>query len=116
MIHLSEALGLASKEGSYAELLKAKNKYQRMKTKQDRLFVVVVGHADRPTGIVVVDQLLNQQEMVIKSMGSLMKNIPCVAGGAVLGHGEVVLVLDIPELEESAKGRSRIAVQGLCFE
>ena len=108
LIHLSDALSLNGKEGSYAELLKEKNNFQRIKAKQDRLFVVVVGHADRPTGI-VVDQLLNQQEMVIKSMGSLMKDIPCVAGGAVLGHGEVVLVLDIPELEESAKGRTRVA-------
>ena len=104
LIHLSDALGLSSKAGSYAELLKKSKGHKAQKAKQDRLFVVVVGHADRPTGI-VVDQLLNQQEMVIKSMGSLMKSIPCVAGGAVLGHGEVVLVLDIPELEESGKGR-----------
>ncbi|SMF13786.1 chemotaxis protein CheA [Pseudobacteriovorax antillogorgiicola] len=107
LVHLSDALDLRTKKGSYAELLKDRKGRIRSKAKQDRLFVVVVGHADRPTGI-VVDQLLNQQEMVIKSMGNLMKNIPCVAGGAVLGHGEVVLVLDIPELEEATKGRTRM--------
>lgn len=62
--------------------------------------MVVVGSADRRYGI-VVDQLLNQQEMVIKSMGPLVRNIPCVAGGAVLGQGEVVLVLDVGEIVDT---------------
>ncbi|MFW7377387.1 MAG: chemotaxis protein CheW [Oligoflexus sp.] len=110
LIHLDEALGLNSKRGSIAEMLATARRsdvhHERKSKKQERIFIVVVGHNDRPTGI-VVDQLLNQQEMVIKSMGSLMKNIPCVAGGAVLGHGEVVLVLDIPELEHITKSRSR---------
>lgn len=109
LIHLSEALDLKTKKGSFSEHLDSRKKHYGKSKKQDRLFVVVVGHADRPTGI-VVDQLLNQQEMVIKSMGTLMRNIPCVAGGAVLGHGEVVLVLDVPELEEVTKGRTRIGV------
>lgn len=74
--------------------------------KKDRLFVVIVGTADRRFGI-VVDQLLHQQEMVIKSMGPLMKRVPCVAGGSVLGNGEVVLVLDIQELEDKFRARSK---------
>ncbi|MDQ3235750.1 MAG: chemotaxis protein CheA, partial [Pseudobdellovibrionaceae bacterium] len=107
LIHLDEAMTLATKEGSISDLLKRKAALRRNRVKHDRLFVVVVGQPDRPTGI-VVDQLLNQQEMVIKSMGPLMRNIPCVAGGAVLGHGEVVLVLDIPELEAASRGRGRM--------
>jgi two-component system chemotaxis sensor kinase CheA len=107
LIHLDEAMTLGTKEGSISDLLKRKASQGRSRVKQDRHFVVVVGQPDRPTGI-VVDQLLNQQEMVIKSMGPLMRNIPCVAGGAVLGHGEVVLVLDIPELEAASRGRGRV--------
>lgn len=72
----------------------------------DRLYVVIVGSGDHRFGI-VVDQLLNQQEMVIKSMGPVMKGVPCVAGGAVLGNGEVVLVLDIQELEDRFRSRGR---------
>jgi len=45
--------------------------------------------------------------MVIKSMGPLMKRVPCVAGGSVLGNGEVVLVLDVQELEDKFRARSR---------
>ena len=71
----------------------------RVARRKERLYVVIVGTGDRRFGI-VVDQLLNQQEMVIKSLGPVMKRTPCVAGGAVLGNGEVVLVLDIQELED----------------
>lgn len=110
LMHLDEALNLAHKTGSVPSLLAAQKNHNllRQRRNQERLFVVVVGHAERPFGI-VVDQLLNQQEMVIKSMGNLMRDIPCVAGGAVLGNGEVVLVLDIPELEESFSSKSRAA-------
>ncbi len=107
LIHLEEAMQLSSLEGTVSDLIHSKQGLRRTRLRTDRLFVVVVGQPDRPIGI-VVDQLLNQQEMVIKSMGPLMRNIPCVAGGAVLGQGEVVLVLDIPELEAISRGRNRL--------
>ena len=100
LVMLEEAMSLSSREDHTT----SRNKLQKNRT--DRHFVVVVGHPDHPTGI-IVDQLLNQQEMVIKPMGPLMRNIPCVSGGAVLGQGEVVLVLDIPEIEAMGRGRHR---------
>jgi two-component system chemotaxis sensor kinase CheA len=113
LMHLEEVLDLGSKQGSLSELLATHRKerddgIEKFKKKTSRLFVVVVGHAERPFGI-VVDQLLTQQEMVIKSMGQIMKDIPCIAGGAVLGNGEVVLVLDIPELEDIFTSKKRRA-------
>ncbi len=102
LVQLSDVMGLV--EPSEVSVQKARRRAGRT----DRVFVVVVGHPDHPTGI-VVDQLLNQQEMVIKPLGPLMKNIPCVSGGAVLGQGEVVLVLDVPEIESMSRGRNRFA-------
>ncbi len=84
----------------------------RNSKRKERLFVVIVGSGDRRFGI-VVDQLLHQQEMVIKSMGSLMKRVPCVAGGAVLGNGEVVLVLDVQELEDKFRMRTKKSEKSL---
>ena len=110
LMHLDDALSLQTKAGNMAELVRARGVNERPRaTRQraaNRLFVVVVGQADRPFGL-VVDQLLNQQEMVIKSMGNMMRDIPCVAGGAVLGNGKVVLVLDVPELENSFRAKAR---------
>ena len=40
-------------------------------------------------------------------MGPLLTDIPCVAGGSVLGNGEVVLVLDIQEVEDSFRAKMR---------
>jgi two-component system chemotaxis sensor kinase CheA len=114
LIHLREVLDLSAKENSLPQKLQNKKRgahgeaaqTRKRARRHERLFVVVVGSAERRYGI-VVDQLLNQQEMVIKSMGPLMKHIPCVAGGAVLGHGEVVLVLDVAELIHQGRARGR---------
>jgi len=42
----------------------------------------------------VVDELVGRQEVVIKSLGELFGNVPGVAGGAILGDGQVGLILD----------------------
>ena len=112
LIHLDETLKLNTDKESLSSFLKsqrAANTGRSKRKKSDRYFVVVVGTVERPFGI-VVDKLLNQQEMVIKSMGNLLQEVPCVAGGAVLGHGEVVLVLDIPELDYAFRAKSRTAI------
>lgn len=108
LMHLEDELHLNKKTGTIADHIMQTQLLQKKakRKKVDRYFVVVVGQPDRPFGI-LVDQLLNQQEMVIKSMGRLMRDIPYMAGGAVLGNGEVVLVLDIPELEEAFTMKSR---------
>lgn len=79
---------------------------KREEKRSERMFVVVVGSAERRFGL-VVDTLLNQQEMVIKPMGPLMRGTPCVAGGAVMGDGDVVLVLDVPEIENYFRTKMR---------
>ena len=44
----------------------------------------------------VVDELMGRQEVVIKSLGEVFRNVPGVAGGAILGDGRVGLILDPP--------------------
>jgi len=43
----------------------------------------------------MVDEFIGKQEVVIKNLGEGMKNIPGVAGGAILGDGRVGLILDL---------------------
>jgi two-component system, chemotaxis family, sensor kinase CheA len=43
----------------------------------------------------MVDEFIGKQEVVLKSLGETLKNIPGVAGGAILGDGRVGLVLDL---------------------
>lgn len=42
----------------------------------------------------MVDELLGQQQVVIKSLGQSMGRIPGVSGGSILGDGRVGLILD----------------------
>jgi two-component system chemotaxis sensor kinase CheA len=46
----------------------------------------------------LVDQLLNKQEVVIKTLGEVTKHSPALAGAAILGDGRVGLILDVNTL------------------
>lgn len=65
--------------------------------KSRELFVVVVRRANRRVGL-VVDSLIGQQEIVIKSLGKMMSGINGLAGATILGDGQVSLILDIGTL------------------
>lgn len=60
-------------------------------------YVVVVRHGERQIGL-VVDTLIGQHEIVIKSLGKLLAGIPGLAGAIVAGDGNVHLILDIASL------------------
>jgi len=53
----------------------------------------------------VVDALLGKQEVVIKSLGEVLKNVSGVAGGAILGDGRVGLILEMNALFNPSLGR-----------
>jgi two-component system chemotaxis sensor kinase CheA len=46
----------------------------------------------------IVDDLLGQQEIVIKSIGKYIKNYKLISGATILGNGEVALILDVNSL------------------
>ena len=55
---------------------------------------VVICHESGRTVALAVDELLGKQEVVIKSLGEMFKNIRGIAGGAILGDGRIGLILD----------------------
>lgn len=63
----------------------------------EELYVVVLHKGDRQVGL-VVDTLIGQQEIVIKSLGSMLNGIPGIAGAIISGDGNVCLILDIATL------------------
>ena len=60
----------------------------------DELFVVVV-HAGEAKAGIVVDNLIGQQEIVIKTLGNLFAGLKLFGGATVLGDGKVALILDV---------------------
>lgn len=67
--------------------------------KQQELFVVIVHMGDHRAGV-VVDTLIGQQEIVIKSLGKLLAGIKSSAGATILGDGQVALILDVAALTQ----------------
>ena len=57
------------------------------------LTVIIVKKGDKQAGL-VVDELIGQQEIVIKSMGKYIKVPKMISGATILGNGEVALILD----------------------
>jgi two-component system, chemotaxis family, sensor kinase CheA len=68
----------------------------------DKHYVIVVGVAENQIGL-IVDKLLGQQEVVIKSLGLYLSSVRGVSGSAILGDGKVRMIVDISELVELAK-------------
>lgn len=69
---------------------------ERNKDKKD-INVIVVKKGERDLGI-IVDDLIGQQEIVIKSLGKYLKGINFVAGATILGNGSVALIIDTNSL------------------
>ena len=63
----------------------------------ESLTVVIVMKGDNMTGL-VVDNLIGQQEIVIKSLGKYINNNKIISGATILGDGEVALILDVNTL------------------
>ncbi|MGP1485182.1 MAG: chemotaxis protein CheW [Campylobacter sp.] len=68
----------------------------------DQTYVVVIGVAESKLGI-IVDNLVGQEEVVIKSMGDYLQNIPGIAGATIRGDGRVTLIVDVGAMMSMAK-------------
>ncbi len=66
--------------------------------------LVVIVQDDSRRGGLLVDELLGQQQVVIKSLGEGVGKVRGVSGGAILGDGNVSLILDVPGLIDVAAG------------
>lgn len=64
---------------------------------KEDLTVVVVKKGDKTAGF-VVDSLIGQQEIVIKSLGKFLSGIKVIAGATILGNGQVALIVDTNSL------------------
>jgi len=65
-------------------------------------YIVIIGIGEKHFGI-LVDRLHGQEEIVMKSMGEYLKGTEGVAGACITGDGNVILILDMAGLLESAQ-------------
>ena len=63
------------------------------KSPEDNLLVIIVKKGDALAGL-VVDELMGQQEIVIKSLGKYINKCKIISGATILGDGEIALIID----------------------
>jgi two-component system chemotaxis sensor kinase CheA len=66
---------------------------------------IVVGESERQMCF-LVDELIDERVIVVKSLGPLLANVPTQVGATMLGNGQVVIILDVPSLISEARARS----------
>ena len=60
---------------------------------EEAFFVVIVRKGNNTVGI-IVDSVIGQQEIVLKSLGGFLTNLYAISGATILGNGEVALIID----------------------
>jgi two-component system chemotaxis sensor kinase CheA len=76
---------------------------ERILDASEHAYVVVLGLGTSKLGL-IVDTLVGQEEIVIKSLGDYLKGIEGIAGATIRGDGAVTLIVDVVALMDMAKG------------
>ena len=99
-IHPSEIKSVQSKEvinlrGNVIPLIRLNEvlDIESKKSPEENLVVVIVKKGDKLAGL-VIDELLGQLEIVIKSLGKYINKCKIISGATILGDGEIALILD----------------------
>lgn len=99
-IHPSEIKSVQSKEvinlrGTVIPLIRLNEvlDIESKKSPEENLVVVIVKKGDKLAGL-VIDELLGQLEIVIKSLGKYINKCKIISGATILGDGEIALILD----------------------
>jgi two-component system chemotaxis sensor kinase CheA len=72
---------------------------------RDRHHVFVVGHGANAVGV-IVDRIVGQREVVVRSIGDPLVRVDGISGATDLGDGHVVLILDPPSIARLARQRA----------
>ncbi|MCF8143213.1 MAG: chemotaxis protein CheA [Deltaproteobacteria bacterium] len=76
----------------------------------DNKLVVVVEDDNKKRAGLVIDDLVGRQQIVIKTLGEGMKNIPGISGGAIMPNGQVGLILDVGGVVKIANSTNSLLI------
>ncbi|AEG15385.1 CheA signal transduction histidine kinase [Desulfofundulus kuznetsovii DSM 6115] len=79
--------------GQVLPLVRLAHLFQEKSKEEGKLSVVILGSGDKKVGV-VVDRLIGEQEIVIKSLGGYLGQVPGLSGATILGDGKVALIVD----------------------
>jgi len=97
-----EVVKVDGKTISFVKLSRILGLNEKKVTSPQEMFLVIISLAGERIGF-MVDEIISEQEIVIKSLGGYLKKPENIAGATIWGDGEVVLILDVFDLMKSAK-------------
>ncbi len=100
----ADGSGVLSFRGEPLPYLRLREVFGMHDAPPEREHVAIVRCGERQIGI-AVDDLLGQDQAVIKPLGALFRNVPAVAGSTIGGNGRVALILDVQALLGLAEAR-----------
>ena len=92
LVQNSEVINL---RGTVIPIIRLSNvlEIESLKKPDEDMVVVIVKKGEKLAGL-VVDELMGQQEIVIKSLGKYINKCKFISGATILGDGEIALILD----------------------
>ncbi|MBN2809909.1 MAG: hybrid sensor histidine kinase/response regulator [Deltaproteobacteria bacterium] len=72
--------------------------------KQNEISLVIVGAGNRSLAL-MVDEVLGEQEILVKGLGRQLMRVPLIAGATILGSGKVVPIINVNDILESSLGQ-----------
>jgi two-component system chemotaxis sensor kinase CheA len=111
-VHINEVHSFEGREvlklrDTVLSLLRLNEVFDLESPPHDELYVVVVGIAEKRIGL-IVDKLVGQEEIVIKSLGDYLgENNAGIAGATIMGDGRVRLIVDVAGVIELAQSMPR---------
>lgn len=100
-IHSFEGREVLKLRDSVLSLIRLDEIYELQESLDDDIYVVVVGLAEKRLGF-VVNKLVGQEEIVIKSLGDYLSGNEGIAGATIMGDGRVRLIIDVAGVMEIA--------------
>jgi len=96
---------MALVRGSLLPVVRLYRRFHVIPRSEDPLqSVLVVAEVEGQRFCLLVDELIGKQEVVIKTLGEMFRQVAGVAGGAILGDGRVGLILDLDRLFKEPSG------------
>lgn len=104
LVRLSEVLGIPVRSNDFSRPVTATEAQPAANTRvasTNKVSVVMLGSAEKRIAF-RVDEILGEQEVLVKSLGPQLARVRNIAGATVLGTGQVVPILNVPDLMKSA--------------
>ncbi len=100
-VHQSEVIRIRDQVYPLMRLSKLLHIPPRLDAERESGYVVIIGLAEQRIGL-IVDELLGQKEIVVKSLGDYLEEVRGIAGSTILGDGRVIMILDVGDVFHSA--------------